>query len=83
MSAPALRVEGLTAGYSGSVVIDGISLEVEPGEVVALLGRNGVGKSTAVGAISGTIPASAGSVFLAGHDVSSRAPSHRFALGRR
>ncbi len=79
----ALRVEGLTAGYSGSVVVDGISLEVQPGEVVALLGRNGVGKSTAVAAIAGTIPAAAGSIRIGDNDASGRTPSRRFQLGLR
>ncbi|WP_454851320.1 ABC transporter ATP-binding protein [Promicromonospora soli] len=78
-----LRIEGLRAGYAGSVVVDGLSLTIAPGEVVAMLGRNGVGKSTTASAISGTLEAIGGSVAVDGRDVTGSRPSHRYDLGLR
>lgn len=80
---PALRLADVRAGYAGSAVLFGIDVTVAPGEVVALLGRNGVGKSTTVGVIAGTLRATAGSVSLNGRDVSRATPSARYAAGLR
>src|SRR5581483_10279179 len=52
-AAAALRLEEVVAGYNGSTILHGISLEVGAGEVVALLGRNGVGKTTTLRTIMG------------------------------
>ncbi len=60
-----LSVSGLSAGYAGSLVVNEIDFEVQPGEIVAVLGRNGVGKSTTVSALSGTHPATSGRVTIA------------------
>lgn len=79
----ALRVRGLRAGYSGSLVVNGIDLEVEPGEIVALLGRNGVGKSTVVSAISGTLPLTGGEIAFGDRDVTGLSSSARFRAGLR
>lgn len=49
--------------------VQGLSLEVRPGEVVALLGRNGAGKSTTMRVLAGVVPASGGTATVAGHDV--------------
>jgi lipopolysaccharide export system ATP-binding protein len=59
-----LRVSGLRHSYGGRTVLSGLSLELNPGEVVGLLGPNGAGKSTAMGIIAGTIRPQAGSVSL-------------------
>ena len=59
---PLLVVEKLRAGYAGSVVLEDLSLIVHEGEAVALLGRNGVGKTTTLRAITGTVRASSGSI---------------------
>jgi ABC-type branched-subunit amino acid transport system ATPase component len=83
VSAGALKVEGLTAGYAGSTVVSELSIDVQPGEIVALLGRNGVGKSTAVAAIAGTLPASGGTVRLGEADATLRTAAERFRLGLR
>ncbi|MBX6747160.1 MAG: ABC transporter ATP-binding protein [Acetobacteraceae bacterium] len=61
-----LSVDGLAAGYGQSQVLFDISLQVGAGEVVTLLGRNGMGKTTTVRAIMGLLPAMGGRV-LAGH----------------
>jgi branched-chain amino acid transport system ATP-binding protein len=57
-----LRVESIHAGYSGSEVLHGVSLALEEGEVVTLLGRNGMGKSTTINCICGLLPLSEGSI---------------------
>jgi branched-chain amino acid transport system ATP-binding protein len=57
-----LEAREVTAGYSGVPAIRGVSLTVEPGEVVALLGPNGAGKSTTLMALAGAVTASAGQV---------------------
>jgi len=73
-----LAVRGLHAGYGGSEVLHGIDLEVGAGEVVALLGRNGMGKTTLVRTICGLHPARSGEVLLRGERVEAGAP-HRIA----
>ena len=59
---PMLRVESVVAGYGGVTVLRGVSLEVAAGEVVAVLGANGVGKTTLNNTISGLVRASAGAI---------------------
>ena len=59
-----LRIEGLVCGYGGSQVLRGIDLEVGEGESLALLGRNGMGKSTLMRAIVGLLPARAGALWF-------------------
>jgi urea ABC transporter ATP-binding protein UrtE len=61
-----LAIEGLFAGYGGGVVIDGLSLAIPPGRTIALLGRNGVGKTTLLRTIMGLIRPSAGTITFAG-----------------
>ncbi len=64
-----LSVTGLTAGYGGAPVIDGIDVEVAAGEIVTIVGPNGAGKSTLVKALIGVIKLSAGRVELGGQDL--------------
>ena len=78
-----LVVEDLSAGYGGSQVLAGVSLAVGPGEVVTLLGRNGMGKTTTIRAIMGLLPGLGGRVLggraeFAGTALVGRAP-HRIA----
>jgi ABC-type branched-subunit amino acid transport system ATPase component/ABC-type branched-subunit amino acid transport system permease subunit len=79
--APLLQLEGVQAGYGGGTVLEGIDLTVLPGEVVAVLGRNGVGKTTALRAITGTVPPSAGRVLFDGRDVAGLRPDVINRLG--
>ncbi|MEO0772345.1 MAG: ABC transporter ATP-binding protein [Pseudomonadota bacterium] len=72
-----LTIEGLTASYGPSQALFGVDLEVREGEVVALMGRNGMGKTTTVKAICRMI-ASAGVLRFDGHDLSAL-PSHKVA----
>jgi len=74
----ALEIEGLTAGYGALPVVRGVSLTVEQGEVVVLLGANGAGKTTTLLAAAGVIQPSAGEIALLGRSIAGRRP-HRIA----
>ncbi len=76
-----LSVQRLEAGYGESVILRDVSLTVEPGQVVCLMGRNGVGKSTLVKSIMGLLKARKGSVSFKGKDVTKRAPGERAKSG--
>jgi branched-chain amino acid transport system ATP-binding protein len=67
-----LEVQGLRAGYGGSAVLHGVDLTLREGRAVALLGRNGVGKSTFLWAVMGLLRPSAGSVRLRGRELAGR-----------
>lgn len=77
----ALETKGLRAGYGRIPVVRDVSLRVRSGEVVALLGSNGVGKSTLLKAIAGLVRPEAGSVRLFGEDVTGMPPERMVALG--
>ena len=74
----ALSVRGLVVEYDGVPVLFGVDLDVEPGEVVALLGTNGSGKSTVLRVVAGLVRPHRGSVTVNGEDVT-RAAAHRVA----
>jgi len=76
-----LLVEDLHAYYGQSHVLFGVSLRVERGEVVFLLGRNGAGKSTTLKSIIGVVPPAAGRVRFKGEDVTGRPPFQLARLG--
>jgi branched-chain amino acid transport system ATP-binding protein len=73
-----LSVKQLQAGYGRAQVLFDVSFDVEPGQVVTLLGRNGMGRSTTVKCLFGMLPATSGSVFVRGVQVGHE-PSHRIA----
>ncbi|MEU5052189.1 ATP-binding cassette domain-containing protein [Streptomyces sp. NPDC021096] len=79
--APAITVRGLSKSYGGKTVLDGIDLTIPRGTVFALLGPNGAGKTTTVQILSTLIPADAGEVTLAGHDLAREADAVRAAIG--
>jgi len=74
----ALSVAGLHAYYGESHVLQGVDLEVGPGEAVAIVGRNGAGKTTTISAIAGLVRARTGSVSVGGIELRG-APAHRIA----
>ena len=78
---PIVEVRGLQAGYGAGLVLHGISLAVQPGESVGLMGRNGMGKTTLIRAMLGLLPARAGQVLIDGDDVSAAAPFRRARRG--
>ncbi|HEU5178420.1 MAG TPA: ATP-binding cassette domain-containing protein, partial [Burkholderiales bacterium] len=76
-----LEVRGLRAGYGRAQVLFDVDLEVRAGEVVALLGRNGAGKSTTLKAIMGLVPATAGEVKFEGRELRALEPYEIARLG--
>jgi len=78
MAEPLLELRGLEAGYGAARVLHGVDLEVGAGEVVALLGRNGMGKTTTMRCIMGLMRPDGGTIRFAGVDLPGR-PSYRIA----
>jgi branched-chain amino acid transport system ATP-binding protein len=78
MSGIELRVDSITSGYGNSVVIRDLSLRVDSGSSLALLGKNGMGKTTLLKTIMGYLPAKSGAIHVGGKDVS-RLPPYRIA----
>lgn len=76
-----LEVEGLAAGYGRIPVLAGISFSLGPGERLAVVGANGSGKTTLVKALMGLLPAGAGRIGFAGHDITRWPPHRRHRLG--
>ncbi|MFK0290175.1 ATP-binding cassette domain-containing protein [Streptomyces sp. NPDC090442] len=77
----AISATGLTKSYGDKLVLDGIDLDIPEGTIFALLGPNGAGKTTTVQILSTLIPASAGQVRVAGHDVARDPDAVRTAIG--
>jgi branched-chain amino acid transport system ATP-binding protein len=75
---PALEIENLQAWYGESHILHGVSVSVQPGEVVTLLGRNGAGRTTTLRAIMGLTGARSGSIKVNGVEAI-RLPTHRIA----
>lgn len=73
--APLLSIENLSGGYGEIVVVNGFSLDLAGGEVACITGRNGVGKSTLVRLVTGSLKPSFGRVVLRGRDLTA-APAH-------
>jgi branched-chain amino acid transport system ATP-binding protein len=76
-----LRLDGLTAGYGEAIVIQNLSLAVAQGEALALLGRNGAGKTTLLNTIVGLTRRRAGTIALAGRDITAMRPDQRANAG--
>ncbi|GGF04251.1 ABC transporter ATP-binding protein [Aliidongia dinghuensis] len=80
--APALlEAKGLAAGYGGSTVLNGIDLTIHEGEAVALLGRNGVGKTTTLKTLSGTLAIAQGELLFGGRRLNGLKPYEINRLG--
>jgi branched-chain amino acid transport system ATP-binding protein len=78
MAEPLLALERIETRYGRSQVLFGISLAIAPGEMVTLMGRNGMGKTTTVRSILGLTPAASGSIRFAGEEIRTY-PSYRVA----
>jgi branched-chain amino acid transport system ATP-binding protein len=81
MAEPLLALRDLRAGYGESVVLDGVSLELAEGGSLAVLGRNGVGKTTLLATIMGGTSVRAGAMLWRGQDITRLAPHRRARLG--
>jgi branched-chain amino acid transport system ATP-binding protein len=76
-----LEIEGLRAGYGEAVVLPGISLRLTEGHVLALLGRNGTGKTTLINSIVGVTRRFGGSIAVGGRDITAMRPDQRARAG--
>src|SRR6202021_333417 len=76
-----LTIENLRAGYGDAVVLPDMSLRLAEGEVLALLGRNGTGKTTLINSIVGVTRRFSGTVALAGRDITAMRPDQRARAG--
>ncbi len=81
MTANALDISGLACGYGAMMAVHGIDLAVRRGEITALLGSNGAGKSTTLRALSGLIPSSRGAIRLDGEDITGLRADQRVERG--
>jgi branched-chain amino acid transport system ATP-binding protein len=72
---PLLEVHGLRAGYGGTPILQGIEFKVNRGEIVAIIGRNGVGKTTLMKCLIGLLAAKEGKILYDGEDISEQ-PAH-------
>jgi len=78
---PLIATTALRAGYATGDVLQDVSVEVGTGEVVGVLGRNGVGKSTLMRALIGLLPARNGTIVYQGNDITRQAANQRAARG--
>jgi urea transport system ATP-binding protein len=76
-----LDVDDLHVAYGQSEVLHGMSFKVDPGEIVAIMGRNGMGKTTLMKAMMGIMPSSAGSIRLGGEDIGTLKSHERVRKG--
>ena len=76
-----LQVKNIESGYGGSTVLRRVNLRVEPGQVVCLMGLNGVGKTTLLKTIMGLLRAHGGKVRFEGNDLTDQAPDRRARAG--
>ena len=81
MSQPMLEVRDAVAGYGPMTVLDQLSFQVSPGERLAMIGRNGVGKTTALRAVMGLVPLRRGRVVFQGQDITNLSPHQRAQRG--
>ena len=76
-----LSIEQVDAAYGESQILWGVTLDVQPGEVVCLMGRNGVGKTTLLRAVMGLLPVRSGRIVFDGRSVTGWSPDRRARLG--
>ncbi|MEX0873351.1 MAG: ATP-binding cassette domain-containing protein [Actinomycetota bacterium] len=80
-STPALRIEGIDAGYGRVQVLHGVDIDVGDGDIVAVVGTNGAGKSTVLRVAAGVLPSGAGRVLLDGRDITQMSVVERVRAG--
>ena len=80
MTAAALELRGVSSGYGEAVVVRDVVLDIQPGEIVALLGKNGMGKSTLLKTVMGFLPILSGTIRMSGEDITGQPP---YRIARR
>jgi branched-chain amino acid transport system ATP-binding protein len=78
---PMLEVQGACIGYGPIEAVSDVSIRVETGQVVAIVGANGAGKTTLMKAVAGLLPLSAGRVLFEGRDITAMPPHRRVGVG--
>src|SRR5690554_4500285 len=81
MTPPVLSVQGLKTGYGVMTIVHGVSFDVAPGRITALIGGNGAGKTTLMLALAGLLPLTAGRVIMHGVDISHQRSNQRVQAG--
>lgn len=81
MTVPVLEIEALTKRFAGLVAVDGVSLTVESGEIVGLIGANGAGKTTLLHTVYGRLRSDGGRIHFLGRDVTGLLPRERARMG--
>ena len=81
MSEPLIRLEGIVKKFGPFTALNGVDLEVHPGEVLALLGDNGAGKSTLIKVLSGVHEPNGGQIYVEGKAVDFRSPRDATGAG--
>ncbi|ACS84616.1 ABC transporter ATP-binding protein [Musicola paradisiaca] len=76
-----LQINNITSGYGGGLVLNGASLQLNSAEVLGLIGRNGVGKTTLMRSLIGTIPVHQGHILLGETEITHATPQRRARLG--
>jgi len=80
VTTPRLSVRRLSKRFGGLLALDGVDLDVAPGEILGVIGPNGAGKTTLFSLVAGSLAPTSGEVFLDGHPVAGR-PAHRLVRG--
>ena len=80
-AAPILELRDVTKAFAGTTALHGVSIRVEPGRIVCLLGDNGAGKSTLIKVLSGAVPTTSGDIFIRGKKVDIRSTTDAIANG--
>lgn len=78
---PLLDIRDLHSGYGGKPVLAGLNIRILPGEIVAIIGRNGVGKTTLMKTLMGLLPTTGGEITFKGHSLNPLPPYSRARLG--
>ncbi len=78
---PVLSLRDISSGYGAVSIVKAVTLSVQPGEIVAVLGKNGMGKSTLLKTILGLIPLRSGAIQLEGVDQANLTPARMIAWG--
>ena len=76
-----LKLQSVVTYYGRVLALRGVSLHVEPGEIVALVGPNGAGKTTVLNTISGIVGARSGKVIFDGKDITNKSPENLVRMG--